>query len=339
MKSKSKIDLEKIKNSNKLFMENNSIEDRDIFDDKRLEYFEKKIENWLENVETDEEKEIFLDLVKKYKYYNKITIANSFKRGFIRFKKIEPEHKDTIYMGVGSRGGVYNGSSELMPIFKRINEIDKLRIADKPKDFYGKYDLKSIKNIVLIDDIIGSGTTVKRYIDENLMIDCPEIIFGKKIYVICVIASEKAVSSLKGYYQHKKIPIEIIFEQDIVKTFDIEKGLFTPEKTRINARKIVKKYDTKLARRKEEILGFKESQALVSFYHNTPNNTFPIFWQKEVVENNIVKVPWTPLLERDEGIEGLPERSKPTHENLKTIIKQKKFKKLLLNKIFNIITK
>lgn len=121
-KKKEKIEKETIENSYNQFMQNNSIDDRDIFDDPRLDYFDNKIVSWLSNVETDEEKQLFLFLLKNYKYYNKISIANSFKNGFSKFKNCEPNYKNTVYMGVGSRGGVYNGSSELMPIFKRSNK-------------------------------------------------------------------------------------------------------------------------------------------------------------------------------------------------------------------------
>lgn len=63
-------------------MQCNSIDDRDIFDHERLDCFDNKIISWLNNVETDEEKQLLLYLLENYKYYNKISIANSFKNGF-----------------------------------------------------------------------------------------------------------------------------------------------------------------------------------------------------------------------------------------------------------------
>lgn len=330
---------ETIENSYKDFRDINRIDDRDNFDDERLDNFEQKIESWLRNVETEEEKQVFLYLLKNYKYYNKHTIANSFKNGFSKFKNAEANYEDSIYMGVGSRGGVYNGSSELMPIFKRSNKIDKLRIADKPRDFYEKYDPSSVENVVLVDDIIGSGTTVKRYIEENLLRDCPELVLGKKIYIICVIALEKGLTTLDTFARVNNLFIDVIYEDDIGRTFDVNNGLYTNKKERISAKRTVKKYDTQIARREIDILGYKDSQGLVSFYHNTPNNTFPIFWEDPVFENNNLKVPWSPLLGRDQGIKGLPEREKPTHENLEAMKREKEFKDRLYGKIVNELKK
>ncbi|CRK83034.1 phosphoribosyltransferase [Neobacillus massiliamazoniensis] len=324
---------ETVIDSFKTFFENNQIDERDIVDDDRLDNFEQKVKAWLNNVETEEEKQIFLVLLKNYSYYNKLSIAQSFINGFNMFKKIETYHNDTIYMGVGSRGGIFNGSSELIPIFKRSNKIDKLRIVEKPRDFYEKYDPKDVKNVVLVDDIIGSGTTVKRYLEENLLRNYPELILGKKIYIICVIALEKGLSTLNKFAVKNNLFLEVINEYGIEKAFDKNKGIFISEKERINAKKIVRKYDEKIVKREIDILGFKESQGLVSFYHNTPNNTFPIFWEDPESRSEINNTPWSPIFGRDEGISGLPEREIPTHKDLGTIKKEKEFKDRLLSKI------
>ena len=48
-----------------------------------------------------------------------------------------------------------------MPLFRRINRIDKTRTVMQAQDFLTKRDISSVKNIVLVDDFIGSGTTLK----------------------------------------------------------------------------------------------------------------------------------------------------------------------------------
>ena len=50
--------------------------------------------------------------------------------------------------------------------------------------------------------------------------------------------------------------------------------------------------DDKKAR---DALGWKGTEALISFHHNTPNNTLPIFW----FDGSKAAVNWAPLFRRD----------------------------------------
>jgi len=44
-------------------------------------------------------------------------------------------------------------------------------------------------------------------------------------------------------------------------------------------------------------LGYDDSQSLIVFPHNTPNNTLPIIWAGNKNEKEI-GVPWNPIWER-----------------------------------------
>ena len=131
-----------------------------------MENFEQKIEKWLENVESDEEKQIFIQLFTNFNYFTRKKFSVGLKDGYSQFKAIVgEEYKDSLFLPLGSQGGIFNGAYEIMPLFRRINRIDKTRTVMQAQDFLTKRDISSVKNIVLVDDFIGSGTTLKKYIE------------------------------------------------------------------------------------------------------------------------------------------------------------------------------
>ena len=69
---------------------------------------------------------------------------------------------------------------------------------------------------------------------------------------------------------------EIIYHTRMEKAFTDLSGIFSNEKDRTYA-KNHKKYETNVAERPIDIMGFKRSEGLIGFYYNTPNNTLAIF--------------------------------------------------------------
>lgn len=173
-------------------------------------------------------------------------------------------------------------------------------------DFHRKYKRKiimlpTIKNftaevgksysLVLLDDFVGSGNSVKTYFEES--IDSLKSNF-KKIHFVGVAGMKQGVQLINPIFDKIEIPKSNIFK----KAFSSEASYFG-YRNYIQHREFCFKYGIKLTSpkvRKDKsvkfinALGYENSQALVSFSHGSPNNTLPIIWSNK---NN-----WFPLIPR-----------------------------------------
>lgn len=317
--------IQKFLSNNELDLQNLSDEDED-----KLGNFAEKVLLWLEPVESEEHKRIFLNLLGFFDYFDKRKIKSSYKNQFEKLMLKEILMTDTIFLTVGSYGGIFNGASEIMPLFRRVNQLPKKRIAQNIGDFSDKYDVEnSIKNIVLVDDIIGSGTTTKGYI-EHLLKFHSKVLKNKKFYIISLVVIEKGVNVIKSFMEEKNLFVEILYEKELVKAFSFDNNkIFSNEEQIRNAKKIIKSYDNQIVKREMDILGYKGSQGLVAFYHNTPNNTLPIFWES----GNSIR--WNPLFPREVSSDELPRLEKHSNSSLQTIQLMSKWRKVFSSFIKN----
>ena len=82
----------------KTFFSKNGINEDGDIEDERLENFEQKIEKWLENVESDEEKQIFIQLFTNFNYFTRKKFSVGLKDGYSQFKAIVgEEYKDSLF--------------------------------------------------------------------------------------------------------------------------------------------------------------------------------------------------------------------------------------------------
>ena len=79
--------------------------------------------------------------------------------------------------------------------------------------------------------------------------------------------------------------VDAIFELDeSFKCFAEESRYFRNAKEGIDknfCKKLCEKYGTERCKDAKSPLGFDNDELLLSFFHNTPNNTLPIFWTDE----------------------------------------------------------
>lgn len=173
-------------------------------------------------------------------------------------------------------------------------------------DFHRKHNKKiimlpTVKNftvesgksysLVLLDDFVGSGNSVKTYFEDS--IDSLKSNF-KEILFVGVAGMKQGVELINPIFDRIEIPKSNIFK----KAFSSEASYFG-YRNYIQHREFCFKYGIKLTSpkvRKDKskkfinALGYENSQALVSFSHGSPNNTLPIIWSNK---NN-----WFPLIPR-----------------------------------------
>jgi hypothetical protein len=310
------------------FYANNQITAQTIEDDERLQNLDIKTLDWLNNI-SEEHRAYFLTLLKHFKYYDRRKIAQGFQKVFEEFKLEMGDLSATAYLKIGSKGGIFNGADEVFPIFRRAARgINKAMAVSSPRDFYDANKKSLIKRLVLVDDIIGSGTTYKNYL-EHLTITCPELVAGKDIYVISFVLLPKGKNYLDS------IGVHTFFCNSLEKAFE-NTLIFSDRKTALEVRKKIEVYEEGVSpvvnNKKKAVRGYKQTEGLVAFFHNTPNNTLASFWAPSTEE-----YPWAPLFPREESGEGFLQLEDMSNPSLEKIQKNKRSKNKLLDIILNLI--
>lgn len=201
--------------------------------------------------------------------------------------------------------GVYGKSGTAMmyyathtPSFKKLNfEVTKSisNINIKNKHFP--------LSIILLDDFIGTGKSVTKYINEVLLEETKKMGIVKiRIYILSVIIHQEAKEYINKNTSVKDI---IYFGQERKKAFSPNGSVFGYRPRMIVIREfcykyglgLYKHYDHKRNIENEYPLGYMNCQSLVVFSHTVPNNTLPIIWSAK--RSSKTKKKWHPLFPRN----------------------------------------
>ncbi|MDH2331029.1 phosphoribosyltransferase-like protein [Paenibacillus polymyxa] len=272
------------------FVSNNKIISELIVVDKKLRNLEEKLIRWLEPI-PPEDRHYFLHLFIYFQYFDRLKIIEWFEASYIKYTNTVSQTNDTLFVPVCSFGGVMNGAISL---FDCMNEADinlsKNKMAVQPRDFYDENDLSSYRNIVLIDDIVGSGDTLIDFIERTL-ITCPDFFSERKIYILPILCLNKGRENLLEYAKDTGLEVEFLDTEDANKVFS-NPNIYPDIKLGAKAKKIVKRFEESVASKPIYALGYKRSEILVAFYFNTPNNTLATFHE----QND--DLPWHPVFPR-----------------------------------------
>lgn len=211
-------------------------------------------------------------LMEGFDYYSHMTINKKLKALHEELQKLHSiEFDNTIYCMLPNQEGRINSGYEYLIEYKLINQISKHVVIPNLKEI-SEQDLSNIKNIVFIDDFCGTGKTFKDYIES-----VGKIVQGKHIYYLVIHIMDKAISCIEKYGLDRYLDIHVLYQMRTPKAFERE---FQLAKKRAEFRRLSIEYGLP----KKNVLGFNNTEALVAFYNNTPNNTLEIFWRN--TENN-----------------------------------------------------
>ncbi len=219
----------------------------------------------------DEYIEVILALLKELKYYTKKR-ANCILVDLHKQLKSNSNYTidNTVFAYIKSKDGISNSYNDYWTEYKQLNMLNR-KICFENLKAIPEYAWKYIENIVYIDDFSGSGKSI---IDE--LTKYKDQFKGKNVYIIIVCAMETAVNNLKKFGETHGINIRFIYSQIFKKAF--EQNYFSD-----NNEAKDKYLSFANSKKIGSILGFEETEALVSFYNNTPNNTLGfIYYQSDV---------------------------------------------------------
>lgn len=260
--------------------------------DERLLELVSRIDLWLSNIDSND-RETFLEVLSEFTYLSQTSCQIRF-REIVELLKIELQNNniqinEVLFVTVESPDGTKSGSEHVCADFymrNRSNNIVKNQIVSS----YSKYDsseLLNYKAIVFLDDIVGSGFTLWKTINEflnRLSVDKDSLCF----YCSCLIATKRGVRLINRNSKKNNLAISWLLRDEWYSEHAFKKGSKQYE--------IFKKYEKQIddyihiaTPDKNFFMGFYEAALSVAFHYNTPNNTLSTFWCETDSSNPIFK--------------------------------------------------
>lgn len=240
-------------------------------DDARIKYFSENYDEWLVQLPEDTQ-EIVLQLLDMFEYYSQPKVNQFLLELEPKLRENENYDADTsLYTPLASEKGINNSSDYYLFTYKHLHDISKFRIARDLKQFaeasFEKFS--AIENIVIVDDYCGSGESLRKFLEKRL-----NLLYGKHIFYMVTYIMEKALDKIQQMSKTLGLQIDVIYINKGKKAFDMECFAQNAEE----ARTLIKNLSQKLNIHRNCRLGKYNSEALVAFYNDTPNNDIGVFW-------------------------------------------------------------
>lgn len=223
--------------------------------------------------------------------------------GSTKYKSLECKIKyildNTIFLPLGNPS---ESGGRILYNFRTQNSL--------PRHCF-EIERKHYNNVVLIDDLTITGEQASRYVKEGKL-----SITYDNLYFATFFATDKAVKNVSKVKEIEFLHACIL--DDRTKVFHDSSFVFSHDKmcrVREIAKSIcqyyglivVNQFSSKdLLYMKSHPLGFGDSQQLIGFEYNTPDNVLPIFWGETANWVNIFKR--YPKKNYVEGVEDLNEQ-------------------------------
>jgi hypothetical protein len=197
------------------------------------------------------------------------------------------KRSNTLYAGVGQAAK----SGALMAYHYRLTA----EIAESDffvQDEEEEIDFSKIDNIVLLDDVIGTGQSVTTDV-ARIAEDVHSLARSRNIYVLTVAGYEEGIAHVVEKTGASVISALEYSSKDTVTDLDAAFYAGLPMAERARTLDRIKRY-CRLAARSD--LGYGNVGGLLVFDHNTPNTSLPLIWARG---NG-----WIPLFPRAGRIQG-----------------------------------
>jgi hypothetical protein len=328
------------------FLINNNINDSE---EEFVKNFKQKVDTFLGQSkvkQTNDVRNILLRMLNYYQYYSKSHIEKIF-GNFYSYLVPRIEESSTIYSPISSEKDFnrMNSSYFYLQKFLDINNLsnehalnlsslyletdnkyyketlsfynEKNKSIDTTKmknanKIYNK--LKYIDTVVFIDDFSGTGNTIKKFLKITA-----EMVKDKQVIVFVIHVTERAKKIINDSFE------EFGYKNAKLKFENESKSFFEKYEEFKDQRNRLLTFEQDILESKHP-LGYKKTEALVTFYRNCPNNTISSYWWNENEQ-------WNALFQRKNkildffGKRKLEELYATILYNLSQIIPKQNFKK------------
>lgn len=276
-----------------------------------------EINRWLKQFSNDSERLLALNLLTNVDFIRTEEIGVSFKKYYQRLAKVYQDKIRVVLLGTQA-----DSMAEMEKIFNDYCGIEgppvvcsTLKIALESIDKRSRYIF------LFVDDIVGTGTQSSdvlreylglyhelgyykkdglKYIHKKDRLGEDEVVKLKrqKVIYVCCCAQEDGYKNLPIFLKEKgfdydmrpltrKRPLKKCFDQAYVGRDG--RPPFSDDLEREQTMRLCRDYGEALW--KDRPLGYGNSQQLIVFTHNTPNNSLPILWKRGTVKG----IQWKPL--------------------------------------------
>ncbi|MDB4905089.1 MAG: hypothetical protein JWQ63_4370 [Mucilaginibacter sp.] len=251
-----------------------------------------RIVNWLNNFQQNEW-DTALTVLDALMYYTNYQIIAEYEGGVKSIISQLPLDQKIFIHGYGDLG---KSGSTMLYFFKQTPTYKSNPQKFVILEHVHKLQTQGLRDggvLILLDDIIGSGKTLKTYFQHNIKHQLLKEKYSINVFVLCVAYMNESFTLLSSSIEN----ITII-GSGYNKAFCSTGSVFGYRPKMLPIREFCFRYGMPLfwlydREQKNDIphpLGFNNSQALIIFSHSVPNNTLPIFWSN--------KNGWFPLYPR-----------------------------------------
>jgi len=234
--------------------------------DSKLLKFSEDFDIWFEQFPKDN-KALVEILLNHFEYYSHQEVNKQLKELYSQLKEnFKIEEENTIFSFIKSKDGISNSSNDYWNEFKYENNINCNLCYENINVIEG-FQWKFIDNIVFVDDCIGTGNSFISFLLPNVL-----KFKNKNLFFVTIHAMVDGIKEIKKFGIDNDINIIIIKYRSENKAFNSD--YFSNNEDAIDD---VMKMSLGFKIPKNQILGYKESQSLMAFYNNTPNNTLGFF--------------------------------------------------------------
>jgi hypothetical protein len=190
--------------------------------------------------------------------------------------------KNTRFLGIGNPS---ESGSHLLYYYRQENRLPNTQFVHSHQIFRRKgkslvLRQPEVDHFVFIDDFCGSGDQGLEY-SKEILGDLKRLAPTAWAAYHVIFATSHALKTLRKKTRFDSV--DSVYELDrSFRCFDQNSRYFTPSLNGLNkdfARKMCRAYGRRL--RADCPLGYGNSQLLIGFHHNTPDNTLPIIWYDE----------------------------------------------------------
>lgn len=249
---------------------------------RQSEVMQLTIERWLTNFESCDEVLLAFKIAEATRYVNDYDIREIIAMLAANLaKQFQNNFSDVVFFPLGQD----SSSSGSMYMYQYAKELGWV-VTDSnfPYDDFHNYE---DQQLVFFDDLIGSGNQAIKFARKHF------VTLGRKPYYAAIFGIADGIAAIRncGLYG----------EVFVGKRLPNSDAAFHPESTLFSSgekeaiKNLCSKYGSELY--PSDPFGYDNSQALIAFSHNTPNNTLPIIWAGAASEST-PSFSWHPLFPR-----------------------------------------
>ena len=192
---------------------------------------------------------------------------------------VRDELDHTIVVGPGNAA---ESGAHLLYQFRVANDLPlKLFVSPVQLLQYGRRKLRSIRRIILLDDLCGSGGSAERFYLDLIKPLRRRGLYLKKpqVHYLTLFSTEEGLEKARQLFDASTaMVLDASYRAFGHASRYFRHGTRT-SRTGLNIREaesILRHYGQHLWR--SHPLGYRNGQLLLGFGHNIPNNTLPVFW-------------------------------------------------------------